>query len=458
MKKQFLLFCFTGWWIQANTQINSPVLIYGKNSDPLHFQCLTDSILKKIDNQIEENLRQIIRSSPLPAPVDAGKMVSLEWPFKLKAGAADLPYHTVGPYFDIDRFSAKLLDFECGQRTYDGHNGTDIGFWPFTWKKMDEEHVDIVSAADGIIVASHDGDFDRRCGQTSDIGNHVIVQHPDGSRGHYWHMKTGTVSTKAIGSSVVTGEYLGKVGSSGNSSGPHLHFGVQAPNGAFIDPFSGKCNNIPSAWMNQRPYNDATLHLVLTHADGKGPVFPPCPMQEIPNIKKDFQPGELVLFSAFFHDQLPGDTVYYKIYKPDHSLFTEWTQTMQDILQVSVWVAARYLPRPAPAGTWHYQATYYGKTVSTEFNVHTPTRTINKSFEKGIVVYPNPTTGNIILDFKEPLPSIEVIVINSLGQEQGRKQFRNTSMPHLIIKGERGMYFLLVRSGNKTALARVMKQ
>lgn len=458
MKKQLLLFCFTGWWIQASTQINSPVLIYGKKADPLHFQCLTDTVLKKINIQIEENLRQLRRSSALPAPVDAGNMVSLEWPFKLKAGASDLPYHTVGPYFDLDRLSAKLLDFECGQRTYNGHNGTDIGFWPFTWKKMDEEHVDIVSAADGILVASHDGNFDRRCGQNSDIGNYVIVQHPDGSRCHYWHMKTGTVLTKTIGSAVVKGEYLGKVGSSGNSSGPHLHFGVQAQNGEFIDPFSGKCNNIPSSWINQRPYNDATLHLVLTHASGKGPVFPPCPMPEIPNIQKNFQAGDPVLFSAFFHDQLPGDTVYYKIFKPDHSLFIEWTQIMQDILQVSVWVAEWYLPRPAPAGNWHFQATYYGKTVSTEFNVNTPTGIINNSFEKGIALYPNPTTGNIILDFKEPLPSIEVIVINSLGKEQSRQQFRNTSLPQLFIKGEPGMYFLQVRSGNKFALARVLKQ
>lgn len=54
------------------------------------------------------------------------------------------------------------------------------------------------------------------------IGNHVILKH-DGYYSAYAHIHPGTITVK-LGQQVKKGELLGKVGHTGNSTAPHLHF------------------------------------------------------------------------------------------------------------------------------------------------------------------------------------------------------------------------------------------
>ena len=56
-------------------------------------------------------------------------------------------------------------------------------------------------------------------------GNHIVVDMGDGNFALYAHIKTGTVAVK-IGDHVKTGDVLGHLGNTGNSSAPHLHFHV----------------------------------------------------------------------------------------------------------------------------------------------------------------------------------------------------------------------------------------
>jgi murein DD-endopeptidase MepM/ murein hydrolase activator NlpD len=63
-------------------------------------------------------------------------------------------------------------------------------------------------------------------------GNHIIVRHDNGVETLYAHLSSAAVST---GDRVLRGQRIGAVGSTGNSSGPHLHFEV-IKNGEQRDP------------------------------------------------------------------------------------------------------------------------------------------------------------------------------------------------------------------------------
>ena len=62
----------------------------------------------------------------------------------------------------------------------------------------------------------------------------VLINHGDGYKTRYAHLLEGTISV-SIGSYVEAGTVIGKVGSTGNSTGPHLHFEV-IYNGETQDP------------------------------------------------------------------------------------------------------------------------------------------------------------------------------------------------------------------------------
>ena len=65
-------------------------------------------------------------------------------------------------------------------------------------------------------------------------GNYIIINHGGGRTTLYAHMSGFAVSN---GATVTQGQVIGYVGSTGNSTGPHLHFEVRI-NGATTDPKS----------------------------------------------------------------------------------------------------------------------------------------------------------------------------------------------------------------------------
>ncbi len=159
------------------------------------------------------------------------------------------------------------VDWGCGDIRYDGHQGSDFGGGGFAG--MDEGR-DIVAAADGEVIATHDGEFDRCTGECTDggYGNYVQLLHADGKTTIYGHLKQWSVAVE-VGQTVACGDLLGQMGSSGNSTGPHLHFEVRNTSNVAEDPFWGDCSNPPSYWVEQWRYDE----LPMPYCDG---ALPPC--------------------------------------------------------------------------------------------------------------------------------------------------------------------------------------
>jgi hypothetical protein len=84
----------------------------------------------------------------------------------------------------------------------------------------------VLAAAEGIVVFAQDGNPDVELGQNDDAhpaGNHVVIEHAPGHYTLYAHLREGSVLVRP-GDPVVRGQSLGRVGSSGASELPHLHF------------------------------------------------------------------------------------------------------------------------------------------------------------------------------------------------------------------------------------------
>ena len=99
---------------------------------------------------------------------------------------------------------------------YKNHGGTDIG----------ASYGSAIYAADsGKVVQSSDG-------WNGGWGNYVMIDHGNGMQTLYAHMSSRAVS---VGQTVKKGQTIGYVGSTGMSTGPHLHFEMYV-NGSRIDP------------------------------------------------------------------------------------------------------------------------------------------------------------------------------------------------------------------------------
>lgn len=104
-----------------------------------------------------------------------------------------------------------------GRKTQDlhGYNGKDFGAPVGT---------PVYAAADATVLIAKTG------GYNTGYGNYIILSHPNGMQTLYAHLSRVGVSA---GQKVSQGEQIGAVGSTGKSTGPHLHFEVRGG----VNPF-----------------------------------------------------------------------------------------------------------------------------------------------------------------------------------------------------------------------------
>lgn len=108
----------------------------------------------------------------------------------------------------------------CGFGGYIGHKGTDFGVSMGTTVKASKSGTVTIATT----PCSHNYGKEWNCGCSGGYGNYIRINHGDGTETLYAHLTSINVSS---GQYVVQGQEIGKSGSTGWSTGPHLHFEIR---------------------------------------------------------------------------------------------------------------------------------------------------------------------------------------------------------------------------------------
>ena len=161
-----------------------------------------------------------------------------------------------GKEYAIDEPSPASITSPYGYRmhpihnVYKLHNGVDIA------DGTAYGVTNIIASSDGTVIATQDGcvssgNSDSTCG--GGWGNFVKIQHADGNVTLYAHLYEGSL-TVSVNDTVKQGQLIGKMGSSGFSTGTHLHFTIYV-NGDAVDPLNYIDIN------NPRPSSNKIVHI-----------------------------------------------------------------------------------------------------------------------------------------------------------------------------------------------------
>ena len=90
----------------------------------------------------------------------------------------------------------------------------------------------VMAAREGVVIRTkEDGDRGGMKKKYRPYGNHIVIEHNDGTRAGYWHLKKDGVLVNN-GDTVKRGQHIGISGQTGYAAVPHLHFLVWRSGGS----------------------------------------------------------------------------------------------------------------------------------------------------------------------------------------------------------------------------------
>ena len=156
-----------------------------------------DQIIKDLEAAILEEKKRLLAENKKAIVYDGGKFA---WPAPSYTRISDEYGNRIHPILGTQQF----------------HNGVDMAA---------PNGSPILAAYDGEVIAAS---------YSPTMGNYIMIDHGDGLITIYMHASSVSVSQ---GTMVARGEQIGCVGSTGRSTGPHLHFSVRE-NGSYVSPWN----------------------------------------------------------------------------------------------------------------------------------------------------------------------------------------------------------------------------
>jgi len=416
--------------------------------NPNNLPCITEQSKAEIKIQLQTNIAELEKLGKLSSKQISSEIPSFIWPVRKAANTEFNDVSAVSNHVDHNSsYPGQLQDYNCGSRTYDtdngyNHQGVDIYTWPFSWYQFQNNLSEVIAAAPGTIIYKNDGEFDMSCNLNSNQWNAIYVRHSDNSVAWYGHLKNGSLNSKNIGDTVSEGEFLGVIGSSGNSTGPHLHFEVYDSNSNLVDPYNGNCNSGASWWRDQPNYYSPNINAVLTH--DAPPYFNECPQVEATNIANRFLPNTNVYLAGYFKDQLSGTSANLKLHHPDGSI-DSWSKNFTNTYTSSYWYWGNSTLNSL--GTYLFEITYQGQSVSNSFEIVT-TLNVNSENIENFTIISNPFKEELKITSKNiNSEDYRLDIYNQLGQRVFKQEtFINRLDLQFLSKG---IYFLKITNKNK---------
>lgn len=216
----------------AKNKINSTNILLNNT------KILKENYMLKLTDEEKTLQEQIAQYKEEQADLERKILASINWTgtmsIKFTGGVMVWPIAMEGTYI-TSGYGNRLHPI---QGVYKNHAGIDIS-------GSNVNGTPVVAAADGVVTYA---------GWIGGYGNCIIINHGSGIVSLYGH---GSETVATVGQVVKQGDIIMKVGSTGNSTGPHVHFEIRK-NGEVVDPIpylNGEITNIDEENTNNEIAN-----------------------------------------------------------------------------------------------------------------------------------------------------------------------------------------------------------
>lgn len=238
--------------VESNKEETNSILIATKNEEAAYKRLLEEK--RKQHEELEREIADLesqLRIAVDPASIPKAGSGVLKWPFapdyieKCKQSERSLKnIFCITQYYGKTAFATKNPQAYSGK----GHNGIDFRAPTGTAVR---------AVLDGIVVETGNTDEVRGC---LSYGKWIVIRHNNGLSTLYAHLSSISVGADQT---VATGETIGYSGSTGYSTGPHLHLTVFATQGMKIMALenSVRCRNVRIPVADYKAYLNPLSYL-----------------------------------------------------------------------------------------------------------------------------------------------------------------------------------------------------